>query len=150
MGTEPDTSFAVHFSWGLGNAVVVSDRPHRILLVEDEPWIRLALADHLEFSGFLVLEAASAGQAIAMVEAEPLIDLIFTDVRFPGDEEGGIKLARWVANHRPNIPVMLTSGDLSRAKGLEDLCHVRLSIIPKPYVHADVSAEMKELLEKKA
>lgn len=128
----------------------MSDRPHRILLVEDEPWIRLALADHLESSGFLVVEAASAVQAVALIEADPVIDLVFTDMRFPDDNEGGLKLARWVANHRPNIPVMLTSGDLSRVKGLRDLCPGQsFSMFPKPYTHADVSAEIKARLAKK-
>ena len=109
----------------------------------------LALADHLESAGFLVLEAASVAQAIALIQAEPVIDLVFSDVRLPDDEEGGLQLARWVASNRPGIAVILTSGDLSRAKGLEELCRNQgFSTFAKPYIHADVSDKIEALLRK--
>ncbi|MGH6829477.1 MAG: response regulator [Rhizomicrobium sp.] len=122
-----------------------------ILVVEDEPWIRLALADHLEGCGFVVLEAASVATAITLIEAHPLIELVFTDVRFPDDDEGGLALARWVAQHRPGIPLMLASGDLSRGNGVEDLCRVQgFTTLPKPYIHAEVSARIRALLGSKS
>jgi len=58
--------------------------PDTILVVEDEVFIRLAAADHLEDCGFTVLTAENAAKARALLEGDSQIDLVFTDVRMPG------------------------------------------------------------------
>ena len=125
----------------------MSDSPYTVLVVEDEPWIRLALAEHLEACGFAVLEAASAREAVEILEHRSQVDLVFTDLRLPGENDG-IALARWIAMSRPGIPVMLTSGELGRVKGLAELCRTEgFASFGKPYAHAEVSARIRELIE---
>ncbi|HXR94805.1 MAG TPA: response regulator [Rhizomicrobium sp.] len=126
----------------------VSNGRYTILVVEDEPWIRLALVHHLEECNFHVLEAASVRDAIAALE-HPGVDLVFTDLRLLGERDG-IELARWVARNRPGIPVMLASGEIAQVKALQELCKNE-GFIPfgKPYAHAEVSAQILELIEKR-
>lgn len=102
-----------------------------VLVVEDEPMIRLALCTHLEDKGFDVREAACAADAIAVLE-EPgcPVSLVFSDVRMPGAMDG-LALSKWVFENRPNIPVILASGDMGKETAMKDLCGVEA--ITKPY-----------------
>lgn len=124
----------------------LSNGPYTVLVVEDEPWIRIALVQHLESCNFRVREAASMSEAIRVLE-QPGVDLVFTDLRLLGDGDG-LLLARWVTKHHPDIPVMLTSGEIGQMKGLAELCRAEGFIsLAKPYAHGEVSARILELIK---
>lgn len=122
---------------------------HTVLIVEDEPLIRMALSEHLQDLGFQVLEAASAAEAMTVMDRHRGIDLVFSDVRMPGEMDG-IGLARWILKHWPGMPVMLTSGELSRVKAVEELSEAdNFSTLAKPYRYVDVCARMVMAIERK-
>jgi DNA-binding NtrC family response regulator len=102
-----------------------------VLVVEDEPLILMALAAHLDDRGFTVREACCAAEAIAILE-EPgcPIDLVFSDVRMPGEMDG-FGLSKWIFENHPNIPVILASGNLGQLSVLENLCGA--GTMAKPY-----------------
>ena len=79
-----------------------------ILVVEDEILIRSAVAQFLRNVGYKVIEAADAGEAVAIFASGTQIDLVFSDINMPGPMDG-LGLARWIANHHPGIHVILTS-----------------------------------------
>lgn len=81
-----------------------------ILLVEDEVLLRMVTADHLRALGYMVLEAANASEAIKMLQSTVHIDAVLSDIRMP-DERNGVALARWIKTHRPDLPVVLVSGE---------------------------------------
>ena len=56
---------------------------HTILIVEDEPSLRMSLQDHLQFEGYRVLVAERGDEGLELVHAEHL-DLILLDVMLPG------------------------------------------------------------------
>ena len=72
-----------------------------ILVVEDEILIRRAVAEYLRISGYLVVEAANAAEAISVLAAEVPIDVVFSDIHVPGTMNG-LGLARWVLHHCPD------------------------------------------------
>ena len=80
-----------------------------ILLVEDEPLIRMLAVDMLETLGFAAIEAASGAEALAIDDealkglAGLMIDLGLPDL--PGEE-----VARRLRLRRPGLPVILTTG----------------------------------------
>lgn len=80
----------------------------RVLVVEDEAAVRLLIVMHLEESGFCVIEAASAEQAIARLTEDDAA-VVFSDIEMPGAMDG-VDLARWIARERPRSKVLLTSG----------------------------------------
>lgn len=82
------------------------ENPITVLVVEDEVLIRIATVDELELTGFHVLEASSADQAIAIIERHPEVQLIFTDLDMPGMMDG-LKLATFVRDRCP--PIMIES-----------------------------------------
>ena len=59
-----------------------------VLVVEDEALIRMDVVDQLEDEGFVAFEAANADEAIAHLEAQPQIRILFTDIDMPGSMDG--------------------------------------------------------------
>jgi CheY-like chemotaxis protein len=80
-----------------------------ILIVEDEPLVRLDAAKIIEDAGFEVIEAASADEAIRVLECRSDIRVVFTDIHMPGSMDG-LKLAHAVRKRWPPIKIILTSG----------------------------------------
>ena len=80
-----------------------------ILLVEDDDTVRLVARDMLEDAGFEVLEADTADAALAVLEGEPGIGTLFTDIDMPGSMDG-VALATRVAERWPHIRLVVTSG----------------------------------------
>ena len=58
-----------------------------VLVVEDEPLVRLDLATRLADTGYLVFEASSAAEAISILERHPQIRVVFTDIQMPATPE---------------------------------------------------------------
>lgn len=103
-------------------------RSVRVLLVEDDLFVRIDLADELRREGFEVIEAASADDALRFLETNKEPDLIFTDVQLPG-RANGLQLADWVRSRFPDLPVVITSGDHDNQKAAERLG----AFVPKPF-----------------
>lgn len=116
--------------------------PIVVLVVEDEPLLRLDMADHLADEGFEVIEASNADEAIRALESDSRIRLLFTDVDMPGTMDG-LKLASFVANRWPPVRIIVTSGHRL----------VEITEIPdgsvffaKPYQHEAIVASMREMM----
>ncbi|SEM76563.1 Response regulator receiver domain-containing protein [Sphingomonas gellani] len=80
-----------------------------ILLVDDEPMIRIDLADFFEDEGFQVFEAQHADEAIAILEKNPSIQVVLTDVQMPGSMDG-LKLAHYIRDRYPPTLLVVASG----------------------------------------
>jgi DNA-binding NtrC family response regulator len=87
------------------------DAPFRVLVVDDEPAIRGVLCEFLQECGLAPVAVENADQALAVLDDSEPVDLVFSDVRMPGNMDG-YGLARWVLKHRPQLPVILATGDL--------------------------------------
>lgn len=80
-----------------------------VLIVEDEPLLRLSAAAMIEEAGFDTLEAGSADEAIALLEADSRIGIVFADVDLPGSMDG-LRLAAAIRDRWPPVELVLTSG----------------------------------------
>jgi CheY-like chemotaxis protein len=89
--------------------------PTTIMIVEDEPLVRMCSADILENAGYVVIEAADADQAIVILNKRPEVHLLFSDVDRPGSMDG-LDLANLVHERWPEIRLLLTSGNHRLAK----------------------------------
>lgn len=87
----------------------MSPGPIVVLVVEDEPLMRISIADHLTDSGFDVLEAANADEAMAILADRLDIAIMFTDIDMPGSMDG-LKLAAAVRDRWPPVRIVVTSG----------------------------------------
>lgn len=86
-----------------------SERSSVVLIVEDEPLVRLCAVKMVEDAGYQVLEAATADEAIRILESRNDISLVFTDIQMPGSMDG-LKLAHAVRHRWPPIRIIVTSG----------------------------------------
>src|SRR5690348_15627646 len=81
----------------------------KVLVVEDEPIIRLGMVSSIEDAGFTVIEAANADEAIARLAQDDGVRVVVTDVDMPGSMDG-IRLAHYVRNRWPPIRLLVISG----------------------------------------
>jgi len=106
--------------------------------VEDEPLVRMDMAECLRECGYRVHEAADAREAMTALRANVAVDLVLTDVALPGGMSG-IELARWVARNRPNVNVVVASGACPEAA--RDCPDARF--LPKPYSARELLGEVR-------
>jgi DNA-binding NtrC family response regulator len=92
---------------------------HTVLLVDDEFLVRNVLAEILKDAGFHVLQAETASAAISILDEPAPVDLVFSDVKMP--DMDGFELARWVSEHKPELPVILASGYVGKTNMAHDL-----------------------------
>lgn len=82
-----------------------------LLVVDDEPLIRMDLRQLAEEAGFDVLEAGTAAQARQVLERRSDIRVVFTDIRMPGDMDG-LELAHYIRRRWPPTVIVICSGNL--------------------------------------
>ncbi|MGP9813188.1 response regulator [Rhodopseudomonas sp. NSM] len=117
------------------------NRPIRVLVVEDEVFIRMDVVDFLRAAGVDVVEAISAAEGIQMLERDPDIRLMFTDIDMPG-AMNGLKLAAAVRERWPPIKIIATSGHFKLQAG--DLPADALFFL-KPYQPAQIIDAIRQL-----
>ena len=113
-----------------------------VLIVEDEPLVRMMVIELFQDEGFEVLEAANADQALGIFGERDDVALLFTDVEMPGSIDG-YALARWVHANRPAVKTMIVSGRaLPRAGDVPD----GAAFVGKPYDHEDVMRRVQTMM----
>jgi two-component system, response regulator PdtaR len=80
-----------------------------VLVVEDDPLLRMLAVEVVEEAGFLAIEAQNADEAVVLLESRTDITLLFTDINMPGSMDG-LKLAYAVRDRWPPIKIMVVSG----------------------------------------
>lgn len=115
----------------------------QILVVDDEPLLRLVLVDLFEDAGFLVHEAESAADALTILKDHPAIRVVVTDIQMPGSMDGS-GLARYIRDAYPPIALIISSGAV--APNETDL-PVDAVFLPKPIDQRELLATVTRLLE---
>jgi CheY-like chemotaxis protein len=112
-----------------------------VLIVEDDPLLRMIAVDLVEDEGFVTLEAGNADEAVSVLESHLGISLLFTDIDMPGSMDG-LKLAHAVRNRWPPIRILIVSGNLPPLSELpSNSCFVR-----KPYQSTAIVSELRSLI----
>jgi CheY-like chemotaxis protein len=100
-----------------------------ILTVEDEEPLRAYLGEILEDAGYSVIAAASADEAIAVLESRNDIRTVITDINMPGSMDG-LRLAAAVRGRWPPIRIIIATG--KGAPGAGEM-PPGSQFVPKPY-----------------
>ncbi len=117
----------------------------RLLVAEDDIFIRAMISEFLRDAGFDVTEAGTADEAVAIFESGSPIDVLFSDVKMPGSMDGSASGARRVASDWPNTEIILTSGYSSALSELDDRPKNR--VLAKPYRPLSVLAAILAVVD---
>ena len=109
-----------------------------VLIVEDEFLVRMIAADSLSESGFTVLEAQDAEEALDLLDRNH-VAVLFTDVNMPGPING-LELAETVVARWPEVKVVVTSG---RERIDESRLPDNGVYLPKPYQPAQLAETVR-------
>ena len=115
-----------------------------ILVVDDDEMVRQVAVDSLRELGYLTIEAADAATAITLLEQNPKVALLFTDIVMP--EKNGRKLADEVQSLRPNLRILFTTGYTRDAVIHNGILNAGVYLIGKPYTLEDLADKVREVL----
>jgi two-component system cell cycle sensor histidine kinase/response regulator CckA len=117
----------------------------KVLLVEDEKWVRKSTAMVLSEYGYSVTEAANAEAALSLFYREKgRFDLVLTDVIMPG--RNGLQLVGPLLDINPAIPILLFSAHLDDRVQMEDIIKRGIAYIQKPYEIPDLISAVEETI----
>jgi PAS domain S-box-containing protein len=118
-----------------------------VLVVEDEDIVRQFTCRSLEELGYNVLEAASGGEALALMEQRNrFVDLIVSDVVMPGLSARA--LAEAVARTRPEVPILFMSGYPGEDVVRRGLLSPDAAFVQKPFALSDLARSVRRLLDR--
>jgi CheY-like chemotaxis protein len=118
--------------------------PHSIIVVDDETDIRELLVEWLGEAGYIVLAAADPAVALTLLEGNPAIELLLTDVVMPGGLNG-FDLARRARQRLPDLKVLFISG-YSMAEAVLQARPEAEPILRKPFRIGQLVTEVERVL----
>ncbi|MFN4282882.1 MAG: response regulator [Alphaproteobacteria bacterium] len=120
-----------------------AERSLRVLVVDDEPFIRFGTVDILVDLEHLAEEAGDAESALERLGQEPKIDLLITDLKLPG--MSGEALASHALRHDPDIRVIIASGSDPELSLTEKYAAERVAVVRKPFQVKDLENALARL-----
>lgn len=112
-----------------------------VLVVEDEPLLRMMAVDMVEGAGFEAIEAADATDAVRILERRADIRILFTDIDMPRGIDG-MRLAAAARDRWPPIEIIITSGHFAAP---DVHLPVRAVFFAKPYREEEIVAAMRRM-----
>ena len=144
---EEDDSAAAHGADARSTATDPGNgRRIHVLVVEDDPDMRVSSVTAVESCGYRATAAEDGSSALAALEANPDIEILFSDVILPGGLNG-VKLAEEAVRRRPDLRVLLTSGYSGDALARKESSDFSWDILKKPYRFAELRDMLMRLAE---
>jgi len=116
-----------------------------ILVVEDDPDLRVLLINLLQSLGYGVLSAATGKGALEILHENPHVNLLMTDVVLPGGMDGAV-LAGRVKDLHPGLPVLYMSGYTENAIIHHGRLDKGVQLLEKPFRKAELARKVREAL----
>ena len=117
-----------------------------VLVVEDDDDVRTYSVNTLRILGYHVIDAADGLTALRLVEEQPGIALLFTDVGLPG--MNGRQLADAARQRNPALQVLFTTGYARNAIVHHGILDIGVHLLPKPFTITDLAKTLRGLLDK--
>ena len=131
------------------NGVHVSKGHETVLVVEDEPEVRIIALAFLRSLGYTAYEAADAETALDLLAGHPEIEVLFSDVVL-GSGMTGFDLVREARKRRPGLPALLTSGYERTSLNGDDASRAEFDVLRKPYRREQLAAALRKTLDRQA
>lgn len=115
-------------------------RRQQLIVVDNDAAVRLSTDRMLTLAGYAVLSAASGAECLQLLDANPAVVAVVTDVDLPGME--GTELARRILTGYAELPVLLVTGSTPPT---DVTGHPRLALLAKPATSAQLTAALRRL-----
>ena len=116
-----------------------------VLVVDDEEGLRELAQDTLEYLGYKVLVSKNGKKALQVLEENPDINLLFSDVVMPGGING-YELAEQAADLYPQLKILLTSGYTQKAVARNGQAKFASNLLSKPYSRQELAKQIRAML----
>lgn len=116
-----------------------------VLLVEDDPQVRLLVHEVLIDLGYRVLEASDARQALSILDHQS-VDLLVSDVGLPG--MNGRQLAETARARAPDLKVLFMTGYAEHAQVRSAFLGAGMDLITKPFELDELGGKIREIMER--
>ena len=127
-----------------GRAAQQPAHGRKILVVEDDPDVREMIVGILSDLGYQTLVATNGPEALAILNRDRSVDLLFTDIVMPAGMSG-TELAQRALRLRPDLKILLSSG-YTRETAQSRAGRLRFPFIAKPYRPAALGKKLEEVL----
>ena len=115
-----------------------------VLVVEDDPAVRMLIINVLDELGYRGYPAADAEVAVPLLEAPLRIDLLVTDVGLPG--VNGRQLAEIARRQRPGLKVLFMTGYIDKAADRESYLEEGMDILGKPFTLETLASKIRQMI----
>ncbi len=115
-----------------------------VLLVEDDPAVRLLVQNVLTELGYSTHAAEDANTALRLLESELRIDLLVTDVGLPG--MNGRQLAEIARQHRPELKVLFMTGYAQQAAERQGFLDEGMDLLAKPFTLEQLAGKIRQMI----
>ncbi|WP_095170377.1 PAS domain-containing sensor histidine kinase [Pseudomonas sp. Irchel 3H3] len=126
----------------LGGAFAVAGES--VVLVEDDPAVRLLVLNVLTELGYNTQAAEDAHSALPLLESELRIDLLVTDVGLPG--MNGRQLAEIARQHRPELKVLFMTGYAQQAAERQGFLDEGMDLLAKPFTIEQLAGKIRQMI----
>ena len=116
-----------------------------VLVVDDEPTVRMLVTEVLEEMGFAALEAADSASGLRVLQSEARIDLLVTDVGLPGGMNGR-QMADAARVGRPDLKVLFITGYAETAVVGDGHLEPGMHVMTKPFAMEALASRIKEVV----
>ncbi|WP_370694853.1 MULTISPECIES: ATP-binding protein [Pseudomonas] len=116
-----------------------------VLIVEDDPAVRVLVCAVLKELGYAYVEAGDANAAVPIIESEQRIDLLISDVGLPG--MNGRQLAEIGRQIRPELRVLFITGYAEHAAVRGGFLEPGMQLITKPFTFDLLTAKVREMIK---
>lgn len=125
--------------------IPLSSRGETILLVDDEPLVRMLAAEQLEYLGYHVIEAEDGPSALRLLAGGDPISLLITDVGLPGGMNGR-QLAETVRETLPDLEILFITGYAENAVLNHGHLAPGMHVMTKPFQMDSFARRVKALI----
>ncbi|AWN41578.1 PAS domain S-box protein [Methylobacterium durans] len=126
-------------------AVLRAEQDATVLVVDDEPTVRMLVTDVLEELGYTAIEAADSGAGLRVLQSNVRIDLLVTDVGLPGGMNGR-QMADAGRLARPGLKVLFITGYAENAAVGNGLLEPGMQVLTKPFAIDALASRIRNLI----
>ncbi|MHC2017732.1 PAS domain-containing protein [Methylobacterium sp. CM6247] len=123
-----------------------SEQGETVLVVDDEPTVRMLITDILEDLGYAAIEAGDSATGLKVLQSDVRIDLLVTDVGLPGGMNGR-QMADAARTHRPNLKVLFITGYAENAILGNGTFPPGMAVLTKPFAMDNMAARIRSMIE---